>query len=450
MIGGLMKTTSLYAVAAAAGIFMGGFALTPAQAADLGGDCCADLEERVAELEATTVRKGNTKVSLKLSGQINQAILWWDDGFDSDQYVGDNAVSGSRLKFGGSGKINSEWEAGFYLELDYRQTKLESTSQLTDDGGSLNTGGDTNASDIMWYIKSKTLGRLAVGRYDGANDNIVAISLGGVDAVADAGFNDWSEGFLIRLSAGGGFVNGVTWGGLYSGEVGEGDEAQSVRYDSPTIAGFTASASWGQNDHWGVALRYAGEWAALGGLRIAGGIGYGQNDDALAVGTRDEIGGSISVLHVPTGLFLTFAAGQDDDPSKVSTGGASFSADESAYYFQGGINKKFFALGATRIYGEYYKSEDKALTNCTTIDILDADAVACGVAALGSGEYATTGVKGWGVGIVQAIDNSAIELYASYRRFETNIDIFDDAGASVAQNATEDLDVVMTGARIKF
>ncbi len=32
-------------------------------AADLGGDCCADLEERIAELEATTARKGNRKVS---------------------------------------------------------------------------------------------------------------------------------------------------------------------------------------------------------------------------------------------------------------------------------------------------------------------------------------------------------------------------------------------------
>ena len=31
----------------------------PANAADLSGDCCADLEERVAELEATTVRRGN-------------------------------------------------------------------------------------------------------------------------------------------------------------------------------------------------------------------------------------------------------------------------------------------------------------------------------------------------------------------------------------------------------
>lgn len=39
--------------------------LTPgAHAADLGGNCCADLEERIAELEVTTSRKGNRKVSL--------------------------------------------------------------------------------------------------------------------------------------------------------------------------------------------------------------------------------------------------------------------------------------------------------------------------------------------------------------------------------------------------
>ena len=41
---------------------VGLFAATPAVSADLGGDCCADLEERVAELEATTARKGNRKV----------------------------------------------------------------------------------------------------------------------------------------------------------------------------------------------------------------------------------------------------------------------------------------------------------------------------------------------------------------------------------------------------
>jgi hypothetical protein len=46
------------------------FAQKPAKAADLGGDCCADLEDRVAELEATTVRMGNKKVSVQIYGSF--------------------------------------------------------------------------------------------------------------------------------------------------------------------------------------------------------------------------------------------------------------------------------------------------------------------------------------------------------------------------------------------
>ncbi len=60
----------------AAGVLVGGFA-TSASAADLGGNCCADLEERIAELEATTARKGNRKVSLTVSGWVGQQISWW-------------------------------------------------------------------------------------------------------------------------------------------------------------------------------------------------------------------------------------------------------------------------------------------------------------------------------------------------------------------------------------
>ena len=52
--------------AVGATIIAGGISHTPAKAADLGGDCCADLEDRVAELEATTVRKGNKKASVTL------------------------------------------------------------------------------------------------------------------------------------------------------------------------------------------------------------------------------------------------------------------------------------------------------------------------------------------------------------------------------------------------
>jgi hypothetical protein len=42
----------------------------------------------VAELEATTVRKGNRKVSLKISGFVGSQVMWWDDGTQSDSYIG--------------------------------------------------------------------------------------------------------------------------------------------------------------------------------------------------------------------------------------------------------------------------------------------------------------------------------------------------------------------------
>ena len=56
MFGGLTKTSSRIAIAAAFGMF-GAYAMsTPANAADFGGDCCADLEERVAELAGNLQR----------------------------------------------------------------------------------------------------------------------------------------------------------------------------------------------------------------------------------------------------------------------------------------------------------------------------------------------------------------------------------------------------------
>src|SRR5690242_21056235 len=88
---------------------LGVFAGTPALAADLGGDCCADLEERIAELEATTARKGNRKVSLTISGWVAQQVVGWDNGEESNVYVGDiGSTLASHVKFTGQATISPE------------------------------------------------------------------------------------------------------------------------------------------------------------------------------------------------------------------------------------------------------------------------------------------------------------------------------------------------------
>src|SRR5262249_13997659 len=146
MIGGLLKSASSVALFAAAGLYMGSMGVSPAQAADLGGDCCADLEERVAELEATTARKGNRRVSLTVSGQVTTHIMHWRYGNivqGSDTYVVDNvAGAGTFLQFAGSAKINPNVTAGFQLAFSFfNGARSHQVNQLDDDAGGL--GGDT-------------------------------------------------------------------------------------------------------------------------------------------------------------------------------------------------------------------------------------------------------------------------------------------------------------------
>src|SRR4026207_350447 len=107
-----MKKSSLSALVAA-GLLAGGLSAGSASAADLGGNCCSDLEERIADLEATTARKGNRKVSLTVSGWVSEEIAWWDDGTESKAYVGTNPVEQSRVRFLGEARIAKDWSAGY-------------------------------------------------------------------------------------------------------------------------------------------------------------------------------------------------------------------------------------------------------------------------------------------------------------------------------------------------
>ena len=179
MFGGLTKTSSRIAIAAALGLVVGGFAFkaTPARAADLGGDCCADLEERVAELEATTVRKGNKKVSVTLSGWVVKSFNWWDDGDINSAFVGDKGYDlGSRFAITGSATIAPGWSGGFNLtmlatsDLFATSGTLAHSDQFDESGG---TFFDHNLNPLysFIYIKSDHWGTLNWGHLSPASDN---------------------------------------------------------------------------------------------------------------------------------------------------------------------------------------------------------------------------------------------------------------------------------------
>jgi hypothetical protein len=480
MIGGLLKSASRWALVAAAGVIVGGVAMPSAKAADLGGDCCADLEERVAELEATTARKGNRKMSLTITGQVHRMILGWDDGHDSDVYYGiDNTNSSSRFSFTGAAKVTPTVSMGFDITIEIEAGGTSSKlSQFDEDGkvgaqingsnaGSFNQSnvdayfGD--ARRVAWWIEDKHLGRLTVGRYESAGA-ITTIDLAGISAGASASMILVNGSFLVRDSAGN--FTGVRWADLGDPAANQG-RSELIRYDSPTIGGFVASASIGEaGDYWGVMLRYAGEFS---GFRIAAGIGYEnaydkRTADGTAAGPANlgdpaldgEVkawGAGLSVLHVPSGLF---AQGHYMAADFSGTGSSAYwgqttsglvpgtqKADADQWLIQAGITKNWFGPGNTAIFGEYSRSNDWGAGKGAGRDF-GSPVVGFGTTGVALFDVTDTRLTVWGVGITQNIDAAATELYLNYRHFSA--DITDDLG----KVPTEDFDAVIAGARVKF
>jgi hypothetical protein len=486
MIGGLFKSASRLALVAAAGILVGGVS---AQAADLGGDCCADLEERVAELEATTVRKGNRKVSLTLSGQVHESIMHWDDGVESNTSVGVNHINASsRFRFVGEAKISPQWGAGYLMEIE-TQGKSDSNdvNQFDNNNGS---GTGVVVRHNAWWIEHKQFGRVWLGLTDPAGTGIDGINLSNSNIAANPKMGLTNSSFRIRGTGGPGVISGVTWGGILGGNNGLtnlSDETRLnvIKYVSPTMMGFIFSAAWGEDDFWDVALRYAGEFS---GFKLALGATYAQTTDAnpgnpggaavssnhfdgcsdlgglgsaLLNGKNDRdcsswtLGGS--VMHVATGLFVSGSYGQREDGNRrelaANAGATSFNAfsdTDTFWQVRGGIEQNWFGIGKTTLFGEYMVYEGTPLVDgrlgqgANTVDVALNPAFA-GAAIVGS-EVTT-----WGLGAVQTIDAAAMDLYLTFRNYSADLSVTTDGGATrTAVDGIKDFQVITFGGRIQF
>jgi hypothetical protein len=258
-------------------------------AADRGDACCGDLEDRIAKLEATTAIKGNRKMSLTISGQVNRMIMWWDDGHSSNTYYGiESTPFSSRFDFTGNARITPKVTAGFQLTIDSRAGGYSGgLSQLDEDGkfSAINPNVNTtstgpiglpsfNAPDagsyfangrrIFWWIEHENIGKISVGRTD-LPGLFATIDMTGGQLYLVAGDPSFINGsFYIRGPTGQYYA--MVWGFIIDAAQGF-NRTELVRYDSPTWHGFIYSAGVAEaGDYWGTMVRYAGEH---GGFRVA-------------------------------------------------------------------------------------------------------------------------------------------------------------------------------------
>jgi hypothetical protein len=494
---------------AAMGLFAGGVAMPSAKAADLGGDCCADLEERVAELEATTARKGNRKMSLTITGQVDRVVTWYSDGKTSQTYYGlDNTNSSSRFIFNGSAKVTPKVTMGFEIMIEIEAGGTSSKVNQFDEDGKLTAfipnpnipgvaGGNVgipsfNASNIdayfgdarrvAWWIEHADLGRITVGRWESAGVLGTIDLTGHIFLPASASFILLNGGFFLRGP--GGQVYTTQWASIGDPASNNPGRTELVRYDSPSWHGFIYSASVAEaGDYWGTMIRYANEFQ---GFRLAGTVGYERIQDIATpgvvdpaavnyVGNKPDItvwGFALSAMHVPTGLFVQGHYNHVDYGNSIVGavsgywGQASTNAKPAdQWLIQAGVSKNWFGYGNTSIYGEYGVADDwgAAFTNngATIGRNFSTPANTFGFTAVNG--VTSTEMKVWGMGIAQNFAAAATDLYLGYRHFDADIKCADAIGAAVCSGgvavgaahqtdklATEGIDVIVMGARVLF
>ena len=378
-----------------------------ARAADLSGACCADVEERVAELEATAAKHGNRKMMVVIYGQVNYG--WVDYTGISGVPAGHslsgiamNSAAPTFLGIAGEAKVNASLKAGFKLEFQMDDRPNLATASAAFPNEVVMRQG------VLWL--DTVLGKVSVGHGSMASDNAGSVTVANTEVASR----------LLSIAP---MSTVLAFGyDLPYNDV----RRDMARYDTPTFLGFTVSASIANGDNvnviggpfpfnakdaYDIALRYANEIGGAGGFRVAAAIAYRDEQQqlaTLAIGfpTRSTVfDGSTSVMHMPTGIFLSVAGG-------VVRNDTLWGSFEN-YQVQGGWEKAIFKdIGATTLFAEWATMH---------LDTPSKD------------------INMYGLGAVQNIQGLAMDIYGDWKRYD----------ASAFARGPQ-FDQFMVGARVKF
>jgi hypothetical protein len=344
----------------------------------VAADPISELEERIADLEAKAARKGNTKVKVTITGSVNQALIFWDENLTgkADARVGSNATTDTYVTFKVEARLTKDVKAGAVLEIG------QGAFNLLLDQAAVNTSTDIYTRRQAVFVESP-LGTVTLGKDSQATDGVV-------DGTTVANTAPAARMLSFRPLLGG---DGIT----ENLDLFDGQRLNVVRYDTPDFGGFIASASWSRDgtglatdvtDVWDAALTYSGTFDAF---RAAAAVGYRKGavfpglDPLLPLPQvaidQETVSGSVSLMHLTTGLFLNAAAGQ-----------AKFGDDKvTAWEVMPGIEQRLNRLGKTTFFGEYAVIKIDGLGDDLTY---------------------------YGGGIVQAVDGAAMSIYVSGRHVE--------------------------------
>jgi Gram-negative porin len=245
-------------------------------------------------------------IEVRLSGQINRALLHADDGADKEWFNVDNGNSSTRFRFNAEGDAAPGLKAGILFEAEFDSNPSSEVAF-----GTRSVSPELQERHMDLFVRGGW-GMVRLGQGDGAANGASEVDLSGTTVAHYAASPDVGGAFQYRS---GGVLSGTSIGATLSNQDFE-SRYDRLYYETPNLSGFSAAASWGHkdNDIVELALRYSGKIGGLGTL--AGAFGW-SSEDAAAGGVDDEtVGGSISWLH-GSGFNLTYAHTSRDLPGRT-------------------------------------------------------------------------------------------------------------------------------------
>lgn len=369
-------------------------------------DAHASLEKRVKALEKAgggqSVTRSKKTMNLVVSGHINRAIAYTDNGSRSGITHVTSNFSRTRVRWIGTGKISDDLSVKTHIELG-NQSAISTAQDIDDAGDQGNNGANTlDERHIEFQITSKSLGKIYVGQGISGSESTSEVDLSGTGVISLNGSHELIGGGNTWQRNGVGAGTG-TVGNTFNSMDGLG-RRDRLRYDTPKFAGFQITASHANSDARDIALRYGG---SFGGVKIKAAIAW--SDANLT----ETVNGSASVL-LPFGLSFTYGAAQQD--INQQTAQLAMRDNPRWRYAKIGYKFKGLELGETRLYADYNTNE-----------------------GLRAAQEKGTSI---GFGVVQILEPLGAELYMSY----TNFDLEAQAGTQ----DPDSIDQVAIGARFKF
>ncbi len=349
-----------------------------------------------AEGRPAAVEPGNPQARIKLYGQVDKAVLFSDDGDDTNTYLVDNDNSSTRVGVLGTIAPDDRYEIGTRIEVEYQTNPSNRVSQANKRIG----GTDFEKRHLDLFVAAKKYGKLSLGWGSTASDGTSEVDLSGTGVVASSDVKDMAGGQLFyddntdSLSA-------TNVAGVFTNMDGLSRD-ERIRYDTPSYRGFTGAASYISAGGGDLALRYS---ARIDAYKLAAAAAYA-DPGSTSNSVDDILAGSVSVLH-DSGFNGTFAVGRRDHKTPGRDTGMFF-------YTKFGYRAEWFSLGKTSMSADYGRYSDIAA------DSDDADTV--------------------GLQVVQDFQDWGTEAYLGYRFHK-----LDRSGADY-----ENINAVMAGMRVKF